>query len=104
MSYKLPPSLENHTPPEPKRTPEEWARIGRNCMDAAPITGLVALVYFVSTGMPLRDALITVLPLIGMIALIGWAIGMYGDKSHFALGGVLAVTLLLAVAVSMWFG
>ena len=104
MPYQLPPSWKNHTPPEPKRTPEQWARIGRTCMDAAPITGLCALIYFVSTGMPLREALITIVPLVVMIALLGWAIGYYGDKSRLALGGVLAATLLLTVAVSMWFG
>ncbi len=73
-------------------------------MDAAPITGLCALIYFVSTGMPLREALITIVPLVVMIALLGWAIGYYGDESRLALGGVLAATLLLTVAVSMWFG
>jgi hypothetical protein len=91
-------------PAEPKRSPEEWARIGRNCMDAAPITGLVALVYFVSTGMPLRDALVTILPLIVMIALTGWVIGIYGHRSRLALGGVLVATLLVTLAVSLWFG
>jgi hypothetical protein len=102
MSYELPPSSKKYPPPE--RTPQQWAKIGRNCMDAAPITGLLGLIYFVSTGMTLRDALVTIIPLMVMIALMGWAIGMYGSRSRLALGGVLAVTLLLAVAVGTWFG
>jgi hypothetical protein len=69
------------------RSPEEWSRFGRLTIALGVVSCLAGFAYFLHGGFTVASALVSILPLFGIFAAVGWSMcRMSGDGPGVMIG------------------
>ena len=105
MRYQIPPAPHEYVPPpkSPKRTPADYARVGKIIIAIGAVFFIGAFVYFMRTGtMTGTQAFVAAVPLFIIYAAFGWAIWKQGMEGLGPMVAYLSAAVALCGAVAAW--
>jgi hypothetical protein len=106
MAYEIPPAPHEYVPPpkKPKRTPADYARVGKIIIGLGGIFFVGAFAYMLhGTTMTPMQVFVATFPLFLIYAAVGWAIWRQGMEGLRPMVAYLSAVVGLCGFVAYWF-